>query len=158
VALQCGVRNSLAALAVGALVVSGACKGAAPASSPGAPATDPRYQAFLTSFADAIVARDYGAAHALVAADARASLSREELEEAFQHYRESLPDQLKATVEVDAYDRDSALLVPDALRGRIDAEGTIHFVPGGDGEGFSAHVWIMQEAGQPRLAHVFVGD
>ena len=47
---------------------------------------------------------------------------------------------------------------PEGLRGRIDAEGTIHFEPGGDTEGFSAHVWIMPDAGEPRLAHFYVGD
>jgi hypothetical protein len=104
------------------------------------------------------VARDYAAAHGLVATDARAELSRQELEEAFQHYREGLPDLLKTDVEVEAYDREAALLVPESLRSRIDAEGTIHFEPGGDAEGFSAHVWIMPDAGEPRLAHFYVGD
>jgi hypothetical protein len=155
-----GMRNILVVLA-GAVTLAAysACRQSSPQPSPaaGAPA-DPRHQAMLTSFANAIVARDYAAAHALVAADARASLTRQELEEAFQHYRDGLPDPLETSVEVEAYDREAALLVPESLRGRIDAEGTIRFEPGGEDEGFSAHVWIMKDAGEPRLAHFYVGD
>jgi hypothetical protein len=138
---------------------SAACSGSAPQAAPQkAQAPDPKTDALLRKFAAAIVARDYAAAYDAVATERRGSLSLAELQENFGHYRDGLPDVLKTEVEVEPYDRESASLVPDELRDRIVAEGVVRFEPGDDLEGFSAHVWILMEAGQPKLASFYVED
>ena len=145
----------LAALALS----SGACSGSAPeAAAQKAQAPDPKTDALLRRFASAIVARDYASAYDAVAAERRGSLSLAELQETFGHYRDGLPDALKTEVEVEPYDKQAASLVPDELRDRIVAEGVVRFEPGDDLEGFSAHVWILMEAGEPKLATFYVED
>lgn len=120
---------------------------------------DERTQAFLQRFAAAIVARDYATAYGAVAAERRATLTQQEFEEAFRHYRDGLPDGLTTNVQVDAYDREAAVLVPDEFRDRIASEGVIHFEPPDeDMEGFSSAVWIVMESGEPKLAAFYVED
>lgn len=113
--------------------------------------------AFLQGFASAIVDRDYSRAYAAVAAERHATLSQQDFEEAFRHYRDELPDGLKTEVRVDPYDGEGSL-VPEELRSRIVAEGVVHFLPGEGAEGFSATVWILMESGQPKLASFYVED
>ena len=122
-----------------AFLAFGACHGPArEAASTGTTskktdAADGKTQAFLQGFASAIVARDYASAYNAVAAERRATLTQQDLEEAFRHYR-------------------------DGLRDRVVSEGTIHFEPGGEAEGFSATVWVVMEAGEPKLAAFYVED
>lgn len=152
-------RGIAVLLAIG-LLLSAACRGGAPEASPQpSAAVDPRIEALLRSFASAIVARDYASAHGAVAAEQHGSLTLQELQEAFGHYRDGLPDALEIKVEIEPYDKESASLVPDALRDRIVAQGVVHFEPGGEElEGFSAHVWILMESGEPKLATFYVED
>ena len=151
-------------LIAAALLALGACsKPAQDAPAAEAPArktsaADGKTQAFLQGFASAIVARDYASAYGAVAAERRATLTQQEFEEAFRHYRDGLPDSLKTAVQVDAYDKEAAVLVPDEFRDRIASEGTVYFEPGGDDEGFSASVWIVMESGEPKLAAFYVED
>lgn len=145
-----------------ALSAGVACRNAAKEPSPGtssrSPAVaNPEAVALLQGFAAAIVERDYAKAYAAVATERRSTLSQQDLEEAFRHYRDGLPDGLKTEVKVDPYDGDSPL-VPEELRERIVAEGVVHFTPEGDAEGFNAIVWILMEAGVPRLASFYVED
>lgn len=155
------LRPVVAVLAAAAVLASGACRGSsAPASSPPpAQAGDAQTRALLEGFAAAIVARDYASAYAAVATERRASLSLAEFQEAISDYRDGLPDVLKTDVRIDPFDRESAAVVPDEYLDRIVSEGVVYFEPEGeDAEGFSVHVWMMSEAGEPRLATFFVGD
>jgi hypothetical protein len=94
-----------------------------------------------------------------MASELRASTPLQEVQETFGHYRDGLPDDLRIEVSVEAYDRESASIVPEELRDRIVAEGVVHFEPADQElEGFSAHVWVLLEAGEPRLAHFYVED
>jgi hypothetical protein len=132
---------------------------AAEAPSKKTAAADGKTQAFLQKFASSIVAKEYSTAYAAVAMERRATLSQPEFEEAFRHYRDGLPDGLKTSVQVEAYDREAAVLVPDEFRDRISSEGVIHFEPPDEEmEGFSATVWIVVEGGEPKLAAFYVED
>jgi hypothetical protein len=132
---------------------------AAEAPSKKTPAADGKTQAFLQKFAADITARDYAAAYQAVAVERRTSLSQQQFEEAFRHYRDGLPDTLRTSVQVDPYDKDAAVLVPDEFRDRIASEGVIHFEPGDEElEGFSSTVWVVMEAGEPKLAAFYVED
>jgi len=132
---------------------------AAEAPSKKTPAADGKTQAFLQSFASAIVAKDYAAAYNAVAVERRATLTQQEFEEAFRHYRDGLPDTLRTAVQVDPYDKEAAVLVPDEFRDRIASEGVIHFEPSDEEmEGFSSTVWIVMEGGEPKLAGFYVED
>jgi hypothetical protein len=148
-----------AVLAVAAAVAVTACSGSAPQASPPPSPADPKVVTMLEGFASAIVARDYASAYNAVAVERRGELPLSELQENFGHYRDGLPDDLQAKVQVDPYDRETALLVPEELRDRIVAEGVIHFEPRAEGqEGFSATVWVMLDAGEPKLATFYVED
>lgn len=138
----------------------GACSGGAPeTSAPRPEAPDPKHEALLRSFASAIVARDYASAYSAVAEERRASLTLQDLQENFGHYRDGLPDALEIKISLEPYDKESASLVPDEFRDRIVAEGVVHFEPADEElEGFSAHVWIMTESGEPKLATFYVED
>ncbi len=132
---------------------------AAEAPSRKTTAADGKTQAFLQKFASAIVARDYTTAYGAVATERRATLTQQELEEAFRHYRDGLPDGLKASVQLDPYDKEAAVLVPDEFKDRVTSEGVIHFEPPDEEmEGFSASVWIVDEGGEPKLAAFYVED
>lgn len=151
----------VAVLAVAVVLTALGCSGSsAPASSPPpGQAGDAQTRALLEGFAAAIVARDYASAYAAVATERRGSLGLAEFQEAIGDYRDGLPDVLRSEVRIDPFDRDSASVVPDAYLDRIVSEGVVYFEPEGeDAEGFSVHVWIMSEAGEPRLATFFVGD
>jgi hypothetical protein len=155
-------RRTPLALAIAGLAFGLCCSG--PASAPeasaaSAPPADPKVETMLRGFAAAIVARDYATAHGAVATDVRGTLPLAELEETIGHYRDGLPDDLETEVSVEPYDREGASIVPNALRDRITAEGSVQFKPKDEEqEGFSIIVWVMSEAGEPRLAHFFVGD
>ena len=156
-------RHAIAVIGAALLAIGGCGKPAREAASAGASPkktanADGKTQAFLQNFASAIVARDYASAYEAVAAERRASLTQQDLEEAFRHYRDGLPDSLKTDVQVDAYDKEAAPMVPDEVRDRVVSEGTIHFEPGGDAEGFTATVWIILESGEPKLAAFYVED
>ncbi len=152
------MREVSVALVAAGLLASLACSKAPPPPSSAKPA-DPRIETSLRGFASAIVARDYAAAYGAIASERRGSLPMAEFQEAFGHYRDGLPDDLKAEVIVEAYDRESATLLPEEFRDRIAAEGVVHFEPTDQAiEGFSAHVWVLLEAGEPRLAHFYVED
>jgi len=152
----------VAVLAGAALLVAGGCRGSSTPGSSAPPSTaapDPKAEALLHGFAAAIVARDYASAYAAVATERRASLSLAEFQETISGYRDGLPDVLKTQVQLEPYDRESAIVVPDEYLDRIVSEGVVYFEPEGDeAEGFSVQVWIMNEAGEPRLASFFVGD
>lgn len=153
------MRTRGIALVVAGLVASLACTTPAPQPSPSGAPADPRIEAALRGFASAIVARDYASAYQAVAASRRASLTLQDLQENFGHYRDGLPDALEIKISVEPYDKESATLVPEELRELIAAEGVIHFEPGGEElEGFSAHVWVLMEAGEPKLATFYVED
>ena len=152
-------RRGIAVLLAACVLGPGACRRPAQEASPQKPAApDPKTEALLQAFASAIVARDYASAYGAVATDVRATLTLQELQEAFGHYRDELPDALTAEVTIEPYDKESATLVPEELRERIVAEGVVHFEPGDDLEGFSAHVWILMESGEPKLATFYVED
>lgn len=94
-----------------------------------------------------------------MASEARATLTQQEFEEAFRHYRDGLPDGLKTSVQLDAYDKEAAVLVPDEFKDRVTSEGVIHFEPPDEElEGFSATVWIVMEGVEPKLAAFYVED
>ena len=94
-----------------------------------------------------------------MASERRPTLTQQEFEEAFRHYRDGLPDGLKTSVQVDAYDKEAAVLVPDELKDRVTSEGVIYFEPPDEEmEGFSASVWIVDEGGEPKLAAFYVED
>jgi hypothetical protein len=132
---------------------------AAEAPSRKTTASDGKTQAFLQKFASAIVARDYTTAYGAVATERRATLTQQEFEEAFRHYRDGLPDGLKTSVQLDPYDKEAAVLVPDEFKDRVTSEGVIHFEPPDEEmEGFSASVWIVDEGGEPKLAAFYVED
>jgi hypothetical protein len=151
-------KRDLAILACTTLLATGACGKATQEAPQRAPAaTDGKTQAFLQSFASAIVERDYARAYGAVAVERRAQLSQKEFEETFRHYRDGLPSALKTEVKVEPHDKSSSL-VPDELRDRIVAEGVVYFEPGGDTEGFNAIVWVMMESGEPKLASFYVED
>ena len=151
-------------IALGFLAIGACSKPAQEAPAADAPSkktapADGKTQAFLQRFASSIVARDYATAYGAVASEARATLTQQEFEEAFRHYRDGLPDGLKTAVQVDAYDKEAAVLVPDAFKDRIASEGVIHFEPPDEEmEGFSATVWIVMEGGEPKLAAFYVED
>jgi hypothetical protein len=153
-------KRGIAVLAPAALLLlAAACGGRAPEAAASKPAAaDPKVDALLRSFASAIVARDYASAYGAVAAERRASLSQQEFEEAFRHYRDELPDALETEIGQEPFDRESAVLVPDEYKDRVVAEGSISFEPGGEAEGFSATLWILLEAGEPKLASFYVED
>lgn len=159
------LNSRVATLLTAGLLAIGACSKpakeapAAEAPSKKTPAADGKTQAFLQRFASAIVARDYATAYGAVAAERRATLTQQEFEEAFRHYRDGLPDGLKTAVQVDAYDKEAAVLVPDEFKDRVTSEGVIHFEPPDEEmEGFSASVWIVDEGGEPKLAAFYVED
>lgn len=146
-------------LAIGACSKPGQEAPAADAPSKKTAPVDGKTQAFLQRFASAIVARDYTTAYGAVAAERRPTLTQQEFEEAFRHYRDGLPDGLKTAVQVDPYDKESAVLVPDEFKDRVTSEGVIHFEPPDEEmEGFSASVWIVDEGGEPKLAAFYVED
>ena len=62
-------------------------------------------------------------------------------------------------MQLDAYDKEAAVLVPDEFKDRVTSEGVIHFEPPDEElEGFSATVWIVMEGGEPKLAAFYVED
>jgi hypothetical protein len=159
------LKAGVAAFIALGLLATGACsKPAQKAPATEAPSrktapADGKTQAFLQSFASAVVARDYAEAYGAVAAERRPTLTRQEFEEAFRHYRDGLPDGLKTAVQVDAYDEEAAVLVPDEFKDRVSSEGVIHFEPPGEEmEGFSATVWVVMEGGEPKLCAFYVED
>lgn len=152
-------HRAAAALVVAGVFAAVGCRAPAPEPSrQEPPGADAGTRALLEGMGAAVASRDYATAYDALAAEAKASVSLAEFEEAFRHYRDALPDGLEVRVSVDAYDPDSAGLVPEELRDRVVAEGAVEFVPGGDLEGFSAVVWVMPESGKPRIAAFYVGD
>jgi len=128
-----------------------------PTTAPPA-ASDPAVDRLLKGFADAILAKDYAQAYDAIALERRPTLPLAEFQEAIAHYREGYEGSLRASVRVEPYDPDGASLLPDEFKGRIASEAIVEFEPGGDEEGFSVLVWIVIEAGVPRLASFYVGD
>lgn len=129
-----------------------------PAPAPAAPNANAAVEAMLKSLGAAIVAKDYAAAYAFIASDARADITSADFQEALEAYLDRYEGALQVAVRVEPYDPEGSSLVPDALKGRIVSEGTIEFLPGGDEEGFTMAVWILMESGAPKLATFFVGD
>ncbi len=153
--------KAIAVLAATVMLAAAGCRAASPpeSSAPPPAAADPKTEALLQGFAAAVAARDYASAYGAVAVERRSSLSLAEFQEAISHYRDGLPDVLKTSVRIDPYDRESAAIVPDEYRDRIVSEGVVYFDPEDeDLEGFSVHVWLLSESGEPRLATFFVGD
>lgn len=136
---------------IAALLATGACNKPAPeGSAEGAPSrktaqADGKTQAFSKHSPP----RSWPATSRPPTArspEGRATLTQHEFEESFRHYRDRLPDSLKTTVQVDFYDKEAAVFVPDHLRDRIAFEATIHYEPGGDLEGFASTVWMILES------------
>ena len=152
------MRRGCFGLVLAATIACGG-KQASPQPTPAASVkSDPAIDGMLKGFADAILAKDYARAYEAIAMERRPTLPLSEFEEAISHYREGHESQLQVSIQVSPYDPDGASLLPDEYEGRIASEATVEFEPGGDEEGFTVLVWIVMEAGVPRLASFYVGD
>jgi len=152
-----------------ALSLLAACAGKKESDSK-ASAAGPRtlpaaHEAAARRFGDAVLAKDYDAAYAMMAAAYKQETPKDEFLKSIGRYRDPVAAPLKMSVHASDDDpatlKDDAMvqmLVPEALRGQIAGEAILDFEPQGDAEGWTLVMWLVDEAGQIHVLNYYQDD
>jgi hypothetical protein len=116
-------------------------------------------------FGDAVLAKDYNAAYAMMAAAYKQDTPYDEFLKSIGRYRDPVTAPLKVSVRASDDDpatlKDDAMvqmLVPEALRSQIAGEAILDFEPEGDAEGWTLVMWLVDEGGQIHVLNYYQDD
>ena len=120
---------------------------------------DPKYQAIVEQFGNAIARKDYRSAYDLMSSNFQSKLSFNEFVETWQPYMDSFEGEVQAGYSASDDAQGMSEFVPEEDRSHLVEEVTIELSGNIDGqeEAFFCTTWIIDD-GTPSIAMFYVED